>query len=88
MHFVFIEAVFISKVSLFSVPFNLYVSPETKGADYLCGNAQLISTVDFVTRILQFLSYLNPEFKENPASVETPINPLTNVCRYVICESE
>ena len=61
--------------------------------------AQLISTVDFVPRILQFLSYLNPKFKDNPASVavqsglcqtwsETPINPLTNVCRYVICESE
>ena len=32
-------------------------------------NAQLISTVVFVTRILQFLSYLNPKFKHNPASV-------------------
>ena len=29
--------------------------------------AQLISTVVFVTRILQFL--LNPKFKDNPASV-------------------
>ena len=31
--------------------------------------AQLISTVVFVTRLLQFLSYLNPKFKDNPASV-------------------
>ena len=31
--------------------------------------AQLISTVVFVTRILQFLSYLNPKFKDNPAYV-------------------
>ena len=28
--------------------------------------AQLISTVVFVTWILQFLSYLNPKFKDNP----------------------
>ena len=28
---------------------------------------QLISTVVFVTRILQFLSYLNPKFNDNPA---------------------
>ena len=31
--------------------------------------AQLISTVVLVTRILQFLSYLNPKFKDNPAYV-------------------
>ena len=31
--------------------------------------AQLISTVVFVTRILQFLFYLNPKFKNYPASV-------------------
>ena len=31
--------------------------------------AQLISTVVFVTRILQFLSYLNPKFIDNPAYV-------------------
>ena len=31
--------------------------------------AQLISTVVFVTLILQFLSYLIPKFKDNPASV-------------------
>ena len=31
--------------------------------------AQLISTVDFVTLILQFLSYIIPKFKDNPASV-------------------
>ena len=31
--------------------------------------AQLISTVVFVTRILQFLSYLNPKFKDNPAYI-------------------
>ena len=31
--------------------------------------AQLISTVVFVTRILQYLSYSNPKFKDNPAYV-------------------
>ena len=51
-------------------------------------------TFYFVTRILQFLSYFNPKFKDNPASVaiqsglcqtwsETPINPLTNDMLFV-----
>ena len=74
-------------------------APKPKAQISYAETAQLISTVDFDTRILQFPSYLNPKFKDNPASVavqsglcqtwsETPINTLTNVCRYVICESE
>ena len=44
-----------------------YAKPKTQ-ISYAVA-AQLISTVVFVTRILQFLSYLNPKFKDNPASV-------------------
>ena len=44
-------------------------APKPKAQICYAVTAQLISTVDFVTRILQFLSYLNPKCKDNPASV-------------------
>ena len=60
--------------------------------------AQLISTVVFVTLILQFLSYLIPKFKDNPASVavqsglcqtwsETPIVVRNPDCWFPHAES-
>ena len=69
-------------------------APKPKAQISYAVTAQLISTFDFVTRILQFLSYLNPKFKDNPASLavqsglcqtwsETPINHLTNDMLFV-----
>ena len=46
-----------------NLPFSDYAKPKT------AVHAQLISTVVFVTRILQFLFYLNPKFKIYPAPV-------------------
>ena len=46
-----------------------YAKPKAQISYMYEVTAQLISTVVFVTRILHFLSYLNPKFKDNPAYV-------------------